>query len=135
MADVMLQLGDYAFSIDSAAYQQLARTSSYTWAAQQRVGTHDALQFTGYGADSITLTGRIYPGWRGGTGQLDAMRARAAEGQPLRLVDGQGFVHGRWVIESLDEQADVFAPGGTPRRQQFTLQMRYYDDGNSVQDA
>ena len=135
MADVMLQLGRYAFSIDTAAYQQLARASRYTWAAQQRVGNHDALQFTGYGADAITLTGRIYPAWRGGTGQLDAMREAAQAGEPLRLVDGLGYVHGRWVIESIDEQSDTFAPGGAPRRQQFTLQMRYYDDGAQVQNA
>lgn len=132
MADVMLQLGDYAFSIDTAAYQRLTRSSRYTWSAQRRVGNQDALQFTGYGADSITLTGRVYPGWRSGPWQIDTMRETARAAEPLLLVDGLGFVHGRWVIESIEEQADTFAPGGTPRRQTFTLQMRYYDDGAQV---
>jgi len=132
MADIMLKLGPYAFGIDTAAYQQLSRATRYSWAAQQRVGTHDALQFTGYGEDAITLTGRIYPGWRGGPNQIRDMRDQAAQGEPLLLVDGNGFVHGRWVILSIEEQADTFARAGVPRRQAFTLQMRFYDDGSQV---
>lgn len=135
MAEVMMRLGDYSFSLDTAAYQQLMRVTRYRWAAQPRVGAHDALQFTGHGEDQITLTGRIYPGWRGGTGQIAAMRDQAGEGQPLLLVDGNGFIHGRWAIESIEEQADVFAPAGVPRRQQFTLQLRFFDDGPQVSDA
>ena len=132
MADVMLRLGEYSFSIDTAAYQKLTRSTVYRWAPQERVGTHSALQFTGYGEDVITLDGRIYPDWRGGGQQIQEMRRRAEGGVPLMLVDGYGRVHGRWVIQSIDEQSDTFAPGGAPRRQQFTLQMRFYDDGPSV---
>lgn len=135
MADIMLQLGDYPFGIDTAAYQQLSRATRYSWVAQPRVGTHDALQFTGYGEDAITLTGRIYPGWRGGADQIRDMRAQAAQGLPLLLVDGNGFVRGRWVILSIEEQADTYARAGVPRRQQFTLQMRLYDDGPKVSNA
>lgn len=134
MADIMLQLGAYPFGIDTAAYQQLSRATRYNWAAQQRVGNHDALQFTGYGEDIITLTGRIYPGWRGGVNQISDMRDQAAEGKPLLLVDGNGYVHGRWVMLSIEEQDDTFARAGVPRRQQFTLQMRFYDDGPQVQN-
>lgn len=132
MADVMMKLGAFSFSLDTAAYQKLSRSSRYQWAAQSRVGQHEALQFTGYGEDAITVTGRIYPGWRGGTGQLDAMRSQAGKGEPLMLVDGLGHVHGRWVILGIEEEADTFAPAGVPRRQRFTLQMRFYDDGPQV---
>lgn len=134
MADVMLKLGDYPFSIDTAAYQQLTRAAQYRWAAQSRVGGHDALQFTGFAGDTITLTGRIYPEFRSGPYQVRDMRAAAAEGQPMMLVDGNGFIHGRWVILSVEEQADIFAPGGVPRRQSFTLQLRFFDDGANVQN-
>ena len=50
------------------------------------------------------------------------------------LVDGNGFIHGRWVMLSVEEQADIFAPGGVPRRQSFTLQLRFFDDGANVQN-
>lgn len=132
MADVMMKLGDYAFGIDTAAYQRLARSTSYRWAAQERVGAHDALQFTGPGDDTITLTGSIYPDWRGGTGQLERMREQAGKGKPLMMVDGNGFIRGRWVIESVEEASDTYAKAGVPRRQRFTLQLRRYDDGPTV---
>lgn len=132
MADVMMKLGAFSFGIDTAAYQQLMRSTQYRWSAQTRVGNHDALQFTGYGEDTITLTGRIYPGWRGGTGQVQDLRDEAAKGEPQLMVDGNGYIHGRWVVTSIEEQADVFARAGVPRRQQFTLQARYFDDGPAL---
>ncbi|KAA0014440.1 phage tail protein [Billgrantia pellis] len=135
MAEVMMRLGEFSFSIDTAAYQQLMRVTRYRWSRQSRVGTHDALQFTGYGGDQITLTGKIYPGWRGGAGQIREMRAQAAQGKPMMLVDGNGYIHGRWAVESVEEQADIFAPAGVPRRQQFTLQMEFFDDGPQVSDT
>lgn len=128
MADVMMQLGGYQFSVNTAAYQDLRRSSEYRWKNQERVGQLDALQYTGQGSDTITLSGVVFPGYKGGTGQLDAMRAQAGTGQPLLLVDGQGFIHGRWVIEKIDEQQAVFARAGVPRRQQFSLQLRKYDN-------
>lgn len=129
MNDVMLQLGSYQFSISTAAYQELRRVTEYRWSPQERIGQRDALQFTGPGADSVTLNGVVFPGYRGGTGQLDAMRTEAGKGRPLLLVDGLGFVHGRWVIERVEEQQGVFARAGVPRRQGFGLQLRKYDDG------
>jgi phage protein U len=128
----MMQLGVYQFSVNTAAYQDLRRSSEYRWKNQERVGQLDALQYTGQGSDTITLSGVVFPGYKGGTGQLNAMRAQAGTGQPLLLVDGQGFIHGRWVIEKIDEQQAVFARAGVPRRQQFSLQLRKYDNGPNL---
>jgi phage protein U len=66
MAGRMMQLGLYQFSIDNAAYQRLFRSTEYRWAAIERVGKQDALQFTGLGGDTITLQGIIYPHYKGG---------------------------------------------------------------------
>lgn len=132
MADVMMKLGRYTFSIDTAAYQQLSHSASYRWPGQERVGQPQALQFTGPGGETITLTGVVYPQFRGGLQQLDDMRAEAGRGQPLMLVDGRGRIHGRWAIERVDETQDAFFMAGAPRRQRFTLQLRRYDDGAAV---
>lgn len=128
MADVMLQLGGYQFSVDNAAYQELSRSTEYRWAAQQRVGATDALQFTGYGQETIQLQGIVYPYYRGGLDQVDQMRRTAKAGNPLPLVSGQGRVLGLWVIESIREGQRTFARGGIPRRQEFDLRLRRYDE-------
>lgn len=122
--NIMLQLGSFQFSVNTAAYQDLRRSTQYKWATQDRFGQAPARQFTGYGDDSITLQGVIYPEYRGGLGQLDQMRAIARSGQPQLLVDGNGRIMGRWVIEQVDEGQTVFAINGQARKQEFTLQIK-----------
>ncbi|PHS43115.1 MAG: phage tail protein [Marinobacter sp.] len=129
MADVMMKLGGFTFSIDTAAYQSLSRSSEYRWASQDRIGTNPALQNIGTGSETINLQGVVFAAHRGGTGQLDDMRREASKRQPLILVDGRGLVHGRWVIERVEEEQSNFAQAGVARRQQFRLNLRKYDDG------
>jgi len=129
MASVMLKLGDFAFGVDTAAYQQLTRVTEYRWASQERIGKGPALQPVGPGGDSLNMDGTIFPSYRGGTGQLEEMRAEAGKFRPLILVDGRGFVHGRWVIERVEEGQENFAQRGAARKQTFRLQIRKYDDG------
>lgn len=121
---VMMQLGSFQFGINTAAYQELRRRSEYNWASQDRFGKLPALQYTGPAGDSITLTGVIYPEWRGGNGRLDELRALAAQGRPQTLIDGAGRLMGSWVIESVEESQSTFAAAGMPRKQEFTLQIR-----------
>lgn len=66
MATVMMRLGIYKFSLDSAAYQELSRAAAYRWARQERIGTNDALQFTGLGPETVDLRGVVFPLFRGG---------------------------------------------------------------------
>lgn len=129
MAEVMLQLGFLQFSLDDAVYQRLNRSTEYRWARQPRVGSNDALQFIGYGPESIVIEGVIYPHFRGGLKQIDRMRTQASIGIPLPLVTGSGRVLGLWVVEAITEGQQVFAKRGVPRRQDFTMRMARYDGG------
>jgi len=128
MSNVMMRLGQYSFSVDTAAYQELSRVSEYRWASQDRIGRMPALQATGPGSEIISLNGIIYPGHRGGSNQVRDLRVEASRLQPLILVDGRGFVHGRWVIERVEEGQSIFANNGAARKQTFRLQLRKYDD-------
>lgn len=131
MAEVMMQLGLLQFSLDTAAYQRLFRSTEYKWARQARIGTNDALQFVGYGADSIDIEGVIYPHFRGGLKQVDKMRSQSSLGLPVPLVTGQGKVLGLWVVETISEGQEVFAKQGIPMRQEFTMRIARYDGGVS----
>lgn len=129
MSDVMMKLGGFAFTVATAAYRSLQRSTQWRWAAQERIGQHDALQFVGRGTDTISLNGTIVPSYRGaGGGQVDNLRSQGNQEIPLLLVAGTGKVLGFWVVEEVTETQDIHYKDGMPRRQQFSIRLRYYGD-------
>lgn len=126
---IMLRLGSFKFSLDTAAYQELTRTTNYRWARQERIGTNDALQFTGLGPEAVDLRGVIFPLFRGSDRQIARLRSQASLGFPLPMIDGRGKVWGLWAVESIGETQSVFMDNGAARRIQFDLRLSRYDGG------
>ena len=126
--NVMMMLGDYTFSLDTAAYNELKRASSWRWSPQERIDNNPAMQYTGKGADQIDLSGVILPHYKGGLAQINKMRDEADKGKPLLLVDGQGLIHGDWVILSIEETKQQFIQNGLATNIRFTMKLSYYGD-------
>lgn len=128
MADsfTMMALGDYRFSLDTAAYDQLERTHAWRWATVERIGAKSAAQYLGEGDEAIRMSGAIYPHFRGGIGQVEKLRAQASTGAPLQLVDGKGLVWGFYVVTDVTERQTIFFGNGTPRRIEFEISLMAY---------
>lgn len=124
----MMKLGSFTFSLNTAAYQSISRSSSYKWEEQGKVGSNQSLQFVGVDADSMTLQGVIYPTFRGGLGQVSEMRALAGRGKPLELIDGYGDLKGFWCIKSITEKMSDFLQAGLPQKIEFTLELKYFGE-------
>jgi phage protein U len=130
--NVMLALGDYRFSVDTAAYQTLQQSQSWGWVEQARVGSQPLLQLTGKALRSITMTGTIYPEYKGGFGQVSLMRKEADKGKPLTLlsmsetVDSSGLIVGDFVIVSVSETHRMFRGDGSPRAIEFSIELKQY---------
>jgi phage protein U len=130
--NVMLALGDYRFSVDTAAYQSLQQSQSWGWVEQARVGSQPLLQLTGKALRSITMTGTIYPEYKGGFGQVSLMRKEADKGKPLTLlsmsetVDSSGLIVGDFVIMSVSETHRIFRGDGSPRAIEFSIELKQY---------
>lgn len=130
-APVMMALGTYTFSLNTAAFQSLQRTTAWRWVAQERMRRAPARQYLGPGEDTIALAGTIHPEFRGGLGQLNAMRAEAGKGKPLWLVVARGRageIAGQWCIESITESQTRFGSGGAPKQIDFTLALSAYGE-------
>lgn len=123
-----MRLGKFKFGVYTAAYQSLDRNTEYKWGEQSVFLNYDDLQFLGPGADTITLQGIIFPEYKGGSGQLDDLRAMASMGRGQLLISGFGRVFGYWAILSIQEGQTIFAAGGMPRRQEFTVTIRKHSD-------
>ena len=125
---MMLALGPYRFSLNTSAYQTLKRSSEYRWPSIERIGQEPLLQAVGQGCDRIDLDGVIYPHFRGGLGQINAMRDSAQRQEPLMLINGQGNVLGRFVITQIEESQNTFLADGAPRKIEFRLSLERYGE-------
>jgi hypothetical protein len=126
MPEIMMALGSYRFQLDTAAYQRLKRTDSYRWPTQDRITKMAAGQFTGLDATTIDLEGVIYPTFKGGLGQVEAMRGEAEKAKPLMLVTGKGDVLGKWSILEITETESVFFANGVAKKRVFALRLQKY---------
>lgn len=123
----------YFFNLDTAAFDELRRSTAFRWASQERLTRRPAQQATGMGDEKLTLKGAIFPGFRGGIKQLDNLRSLGGKLQPMTLTTGYGDVLGTWCMTSVDEEQSALLAGGIPRKQGFTLEfVRYGDDMQNV---
>lgn len=133
--DILLTLGTFKFGISTAAYESLTRSAAYLWPEQPVVGSVPVLQFTGQEAQTISMRGTIYPTRTGNPWEVGNLRALASRGIPLFLVAGTGRVFGRWVITNVSEVHARTFGDGTPRKVEFDLTLKKYDDGQPDRSA
>lgn len=122
----MMALGALRFSIDTAAYEQLRRSSSWRWAALPRIGRVDAMQSTGREGERLDLDGTVYPHYKGSLSFMDDIREAGNAGASLTLSDGLGNVYGQWVIEQMEVTHSAVFADGRPRKVEFRLGLTEY---------
>ncbi len=130
-AQVMLMLGDFAFSADSTAYQQLSREATWRWGEQERIGRQSLMQYTGKGARTVRLEGQVHAFFGKGVGPLESLFLMGEDARPLQLVSGSGEILGWWVITAFSEVTSRFLPGGGHRNKTWTMTLKYYADNLS----
>jgi len=115
----MLSLGPYRFSLTERGF---TRRNEYRWPALERIGEKPLLQSIGPGEDIIELSGVVYAG---GLKQINNMRNSS---KPFLLIDGQGNILGHFVIVKIEETQKFFFPNGKPRKIEFHLSLKRYDN-------
>ena len=74
MPCMMLSLGDFKFSVNTASYESLKQVSTYGWSEQSRIHNTPCYHASGKASETIDLDGVIYPHYKGGFGQIKSMR-------------------------------------------------------------
>jgi len=126
----LMTLGLFTFQLSTVPFEKTSRATAWRWPSQDRAGAAPAYQFTGPGADTLTLDGALMPELTGGPVQLDTLRKMANEGKAWMLLDGRGRNRGTWIVTDLRETRTHLLADGTPRRIEFTLSLTRYPDGD-----
>ncbi len=126
---MLLSLGDFRFSIDTAAFDSLDLSAEYPWARVDRLGNHPQLQAMGKEHRTMTLKGIIITTYRGGVGQPEALREMAGRMEPLELVSGDGRAWGKWCVKGIQESDSYFFRDGVPQKQTFDLELERFKNG------
>lgn len=121
---VFMRLGKFGFSLSTLSYSELQRRTSARFARNERYGTNSSLQYVGF-EDVITLKGELLPHWKGGYEQLPEMRRMLKAGTPLLMVDGRGFVHGKWAITEVSSTEKEYFAKGVPVAIDFQISLEY----------
>lgn len=127
LSTTLMALGGYRFSVGSGGYNESERDTEWRWVDLDVIGDAPVSQFIGPGEDCMMISGEIFPHYRGGLGQVDAMREQASFGAPLPMIDGSGFYMGEWTIRGVSEGRKVLFADGTPRKIEFRLKLRKYN--------
>lgn len=130
--EVLLVLGWFPFMVGTAAHQSITQSNEYRWAKQERLVRAPARQFVGVGDTSIELAGYLLPHYTGGADSLNLLRKMAAMGEPMSLIDHFGAMHGRYVVEGIDETGTELDVKGQPRHVSFTMKLSIYGEDDAV---
>ncbi len=125
---VMMMLGDFEFSVDTATYNSLSRDASWRWSDQERIGKQNLLQYTGKSARTVKFSGDTHAFFRNGVASIDALYDLADKAVPQQLVSGAGDVLGWWVITDFSDTTSSFLPGGGARKRSYTMTIKHYAD-------
>lgn len=115
-------LGMFVFSIPTATYQSLQRSTNWRHANNSRFGVAPASQYIGPGEDTITLEGSIVPEY-GTQLSLTALRLMGNTGKSFPLISGTGRIYGLWRIDSVDETQTHFHKDGLAKKVEFSLKI------------
>jgi len=124
--------GFFPFTISTAAFEEITRTTSYEWAEQKRVGQLPALHFVGPNTPTYALKGKLCPPFTGTRSNIDRLKLLASQGEPYILIAGTGLVLGRWVLTEITDTGSHLFDNGVPRHTEFSITLKKYDDGVGI---
>ncbi|ABS47574.1 MULTISPECIES: phage tail protein [Yersinia pseudotuberculosis complex] len=125
---MMMALGMFVFMLQTVPYQDFQHQMAWRHPSNARIGLRPISQFLGPDEESITLSGVLYPELTGGKLSLMALQLMAETGKAWSLIEGNGAIHGMFVIESLERTKSIFFSDGSARKIEFTLSLKRTDE-------
>lgn len=132
---MMMTLGYFVFARKTLAPQQTQHTMVWRHPTNNRVGARPATQFLGAGDETKVLSGELMPEFTGGEPSLNEVARMAETGKGYPLIDGNGNMHGFFVIEKITASHSELQGDGSARKIEFSIELKRIDEKNTQQIA
>lgn len=125
----LLSLGPHIFQVTELNYQSLKRKTEAKWPAISRFGGRPGRQFTGFGEDTITIDGLLFPEEFNDSEQFEALRVTQAAGKPVSMMGwalGEGMaaeLFGRVVILTIEDDQTRIGRSGRGQRIEYSIAL------------
>jgi phage protein U len=117
----LAKLGDWAFSYKSGAFNEIARTTTYSFAVLDRASAPSLLQKTGGVEEEISFSAEFL---MQKLSAFDSFRKVAAKRNPLSLTLGTGEYLGEFVILAIVETRSVLFADGAHRKLTVEIKLK-----------
>lgn len=121
---MLYALGAVAFEVWPLNAQSVDRSAETSFAEKPVLGRRPPLEYVGEGAETIRMSGKIFPQKLGGLDELEALDEQRRAGKAMPLMRGDGKPLGWFVIESLTERATYLDQRGVGKVVEFDLSLR-----------
>ena len=129
----MYRLGAFPFSTQTILPKSFERETEFSWVSRPRLNRSPGQQSVGKGADKIKFNGVMYPcGKKTAEEQLALLRVQSGVSQPMMLVDGQGWIYGRWVVKRISEKRENLVPNSGAMKVEFNIEIEYYGEDDEL---
>lgn len=131
---MMMTLGFFVFSKDTAPYQSDNDERAWRHPGNSRVGARQSSQFLGPDEQTKTLSGVLMPAVTGGPSNLDSLQDMADTGEAYPLIDGTGRMLGLFLITGISTTKTELFRDGAARRIEFSLSLKRADSSSQMAD-
>lgn len=125
----LLALGPHKFEIAPLNFQSIERNTIAKWPAIARFGGAPGRQFTGFGEDTIKISGLLFPDELGGREEFEEIRATQKAARPVTMLGWIGLdgtaarVFGRVVILQVSDTQTYINHAGAGRKLSFDVEI------------
>lgn len=134
----LLSLGPHVFQVTALNYQSMTRVTEAKWPAIARFGTYPGRQFTGFGEDSVTIEGLLFPHEFDDREHYEALRLTQAAKRPVTMMGWAAGgvaaqIFGRVVILKIEDTQSRIDRAGQGRRVEYTLTLApFHGEGKPI---
>jgi phage protein U len=121
---MLMSLGPIKFEVYPFNATEYGHDHESSFAEKPVLGARPPLEWVGEGAESWSITAKIFPHKFGGLGDLRKLYQARAAGRPLYLMRGDGSQMGWVVIEKVSERSSFLDAKGVGRVIEVDISVR-----------